>query len=226
MTNPCRLNFKPRALAALTEKLFGLSQLADIYDVRPRGLDPEEFLQYSLDSLGVRLKLGNEQNLDLVPREGPLLIVANHPLGGLEGIALARILLRIRPDLQVLTNELLRRVPELASIFIGVDVLSSDAAGGNVRGVKQVHKHLSRGGAVLIFPAGMVSAIELRDRRIQDRKWNRLAGTVDKALPVRLRAGSRRWLQQRIFLSCRPRSRATANLAAAAATGQQERLQA
>ena len=180
MTNPFRLNFKPRALAALAEKLFGLSQLANMYDVRPRGLDPEEFLQFSLDSLGVSLKLGNEQNLDLVPRVGPLLIVANHPLGGLEGIALARILLRIRPDLQVLTNELLRRVPELAPIFIGVDVLSSDAAGANVRGVKQVHKHLSGGGAVLIFPAGMVSAIELRERRIQDRKWNRLAGQLIK----------------------------------------------
>ena len=80
----------------------------------------------------------------------------------------------------MLTNELLRRIPELAPLFIGVDVLSSDAAGGNVKGVKQVHRHLGEGGAVLLFPAGMVSAIELRERRIQDRKWNRLAGQLIK----------------------------------------------
>ena len=180
MTNPCRLNFKPRILSALIEKLLGLGELGDIYDARPRDLEPEDFLQYTLDSLGVSLGLGNERHLGQIPRQGPLLIVANHPLGGLEGIALARILLRIRPDLQVLTNELLRRIPELAPLFIGVDVLSADAAGGNVKGVKQVHKHLACGGAVLIFPAGMVSAIELRERRIADRKWNRLAGQLIK----------------------------------------------
>jgi len=180
MTNPCRLPFKPRPLAALAEKLLGLSELGDLYDTRPRDLDPAGFLQFALDTFGVSLKIGNEAQLELIPREGPLLIVANHPLGGLEGIALARILLRIRPDLQVLTNELLRRIPELAPLFIGVDVLSSDATGGNIKGIKRVQKHLGAGGAVLIFPAGMVSAIELRQRRIQDRKWNRLAGQLIK----------------------------------------------
>ena len=180
MTNPCRLNFQPRAVAALAEKLLALDQLGKIYDDRPRGLNPEDFLQYTLDALGVGLKINNEQYLGQIPREGPLLIVANHPLGGLEGIALARVLLRIRPDLQVLTNELLRRIPELAPIFIGVDILSSAAAGGNVKGVKQVHTHLRDGGAVLLFPAGMVSALELRERRIQDREWSRLAGQLIK----------------------------------------------
>ena len=180
MTNPCRLNFKPRALAALAESLLGLDQLGEVYEHRPRGLNPRDFLQYSLDSLGVHLHINHGAHLAQIPREGPLLIVANHPLGGLEGIALAAILLRIRPDLQVLTNQLLRRIPELAPLFIGVDVLSSEAASGNVKGVKQVHKHLRGGGAVLIFPAGMVSAIELRERRIQDRKWSRLPGQLIK----------------------------------------------
>ena len=180
MTNPCRLPFKPRPLAALAEKLLGLRELGDMYDARPRGLDPAGFLEFTLDAFGVNLKIGNEAQLELIPRDGPLLIVANHPLGGLEGVALARMLLRIRPDLQVLANELLRRIPELAPLFIGVDVLSRDAAGGNVKGIKRVHKHLDGGGAVLIFPAGKVSAIELRQRRIQDRKWNRLAGQLIK----------------------------------------------
>jgi putative hemolysin len=180
MINPCRLPFKPRILSAVIEKVLGLDRLAQIYDRRPAGCTPHEFLQYTLEALGVSLDLVNASNLEEIPRTGPVLIVANHPLGGLEGVAIAKVIGDIRPDLKVLTNELLRRIPELADIFIGVDVLSSDAAAGNVSSIKQVHKHLKHGGAVLIFPAGMVSAYERGHRRIQDRAWNRLAGQLLK----------------------------------------------
>jgi putative hemolysin len=180
MINPCRLPFKPRILSAVIEKVLGLDRLAQIYDRRPAGCTPHEFLQYTLEALGVSLNLVNASNLEEIPRTGPVLIVANHPLGGLEGVAIAKVIGDIRPDLKVLTNELLRRIPELADIFIGVDVLSSDAAAGNVSSIKQVHKHLKNDGAVLIFPAGMVSAYERGHRRIQDRAWNRLAGQLLK----------------------------------------------
>ena len=180
MTNPCRLPFKPRILSAVLEKALGLDQLGAIYDARPQGCTPHEFLQYTLDALVVSLELINGAVLDELPRTGPVLIVANHPLGGLEGVAIAKVIADIRPDLKVLTNELLRRIPELADIFIGVDVLSSDAAASNVASIKQVHKHLKNDGAMLIFPAGMVSAYEHSHRRIQDRTWNRLAGQLLK----------------------------------------------
>ena len=197
MINPCRLPFKPRILSAVTEKVLGLDRLAQIYDRRPAGCTPHEFLQYTLEALGVSLDLVNASNLEEIPRTGPVLIVANHPLGGLEGVAIAKVIGDIRPDLKVLTNELLRRIPELADIFIGVDVLSSDAAAGNVSSIKQVHKHLKHGGAVLIFPAGMVSAYERGHRRIQDRAWNRLAGQLLKryqatCLPVHVRGTNSR----------------------------------
>ena len=180
MTNPCRLPFKPRIISAVLEKALGLDRLAAIYDARPTDSTPREFLQYTLDALGVSLDLHNEHNLDEIPRTGPLLIVANHPLGGLEGVAIAKVIADIRPDLQVLTNELLRRIPELADLFIGVDVLSSNAATGNVGSIKQVHKHLKNEGAVLIFPAGMVSAYDYSQGKILDRSWNRLVGQLLK----------------------------------------------
>ena len=180
MTNPCRLPFKPRIVSAVLEKALGLDRLAQIYDGRPQGCTPHEFLQYTLDALGVSLDLKNASNLEEIPSTGPVLIVANHPLGGLEGVAIAKVISDVRPDLKVLTNELLRRIPELSDIFIGVDVLSQDAAAGNVSSIKQVHKHLKNDGAVLIFPAGMVSAYEHGHRRIQDRVWNRLAGQLLK----------------------------------------------
>lgn len=180
MTNPCRLPFKPRIVSAALEKLLGLDRLATLYDGRPEGCTSYEFLQYSLEAFDVSLDFVNASNMTEIPRTGPVLIVANHPLGGLEGIALAKVISDIRPDLKVLTNELLRRIPELADIFIGVDVLSSDAAASNVSSIKQVHKHLKNDGAILIFPAGMVSAYEHGHRRIQDRSWSRLVGQLLK----------------------------------------------
>lgn len=180
MTNPCRLPFKPRIFSSLLERALGLHPLGKIYDARPPDCTPHEFLKYSLAALGVTIEVKDALNLDAIPRDGPLLVVANHPLGGLEGMAIAKVIAEVRPDLQVLTNELLRRIPELADLFIGVNVLSSDAAAGNVGGIKQVHKHLKNAGAVLIFPAGMVSAYEFAHRRILDRPWNRLAGQLLK----------------------------------------------
>ena len=180
MTNPCRLSLKPRILASALESLMGLKPLAKVYDGRPPNCDPFEFLDYTLDALGIDIAIDEEALLEEIPKTGPVLIVANHPLGGLEGMAIAKVIGKYRPDLQVLTNELLRLIPELAPIFIGVNVLSSNAAAGNVGGIKQVHKHLKNEGAILLFPAGMVSAYEFSHRRIQDREWNRLAGQLLK----------------------------------------------
>ena len=178
MTNPCRLPVKPRFLASLLERALGLHTLGKIYDETPRGLDPFQFLDHTLDALGVNIEIENPELLQDIPKTGPVLIVANHPLGGLEGMAIARVIGTVRPDLQVLTNELLRLIPELAPLFIGVNVLSRNAAAGNVGGIKQVHKHLKNDGAVQLFPAGMVSAYEFGQGRIQDREWNRLAGQL------------------------------------------------
>ncbi len=180
MSNPCRLPFKPRLVSAVLEKALGLDRLGAIYDARPETKNPSEFLQYTLDALGVTIAVENAEALTAIPRTGPLLIVANHPLGGLEGVALAHVIAAIRPDLQVLTNQLLRRIPELRELFIGVDVLSSNAAIANIAGIKQVHRHLQQDGALLIFPAGMVSTFDRTSRRIQDRGWNRLVGQLVK----------------------------------------------
>ena len=66
-------------------------------------------------------------SLDEIPAEGPAVVVANHPYGGIEGVALADLLMQKRSDVKVMTNEILCQIPELRELFIGVDVLSKDA---------------------------------------------------------------------------------------------------
>ena len=102
--NPFELPFRNRFLARAGEALLGLAPLIRRYAQRPPALDVDAFLDYTLQSLGVQVRVESEGLLDSVPRSGPVLVVANHPLGGLEGVAIARMLLKVRPDLQVLTK--------------------------------------------------------------------------------------------------------------------------
>jgi len=176
--NPFRLPVKPDWLASSVEQLLSLDVLANYYDERPQAAvdetqtEAQRFLDHTMDSIDVAVEVMNRVDMDNVPREGATLFIANHPFGGLEGVAMSRELLKVRPDLKVLTNELLSLIPEFKDLFIGVDVLSDKAAEKNMRGMREVLKHMKRGGALLIFPAGMVSAIETPSFKIKDRPWN------------------------------------------------------
>ncbi|MCH1487912.1 MAG: hypothetical protein L7S59_02965, partial [Pseudomonadales bacterium] len=122
--NPFRNVLKGAFFSSVIERVLGLDRLADIYAKRPLCASPVNFLKHVLDSLKVTLEVSDQrETIKKIPAEGPLLVVANHPLGGLEGVAIASFLLRHRPDTKVLTNALLTKIPELQSIFIGVDIL-------------------------------------------------------------------------------------------------------
>lgn len=184
--NPFRLPLKPRWLSATIERLLCLHRLASVYDSRPNkdATDPaqhaEQFLQHTLTSLNADMVVNNPDALAAIPESGATIFVANHPLGGLEGVAMTQLLLKHRSDLKVLTNELLTEIPEFSDVFIGVDVLSRDATEKNMRGMRQVMKHMRKGGALLVYPAGMVSAINPRTGHIEDRQWNNIAGKLAK----------------------------------------------
>ncbi len=132
----------------------------------------DDFLSYTVDKLNVHSEVINEELLASVPLTGPFIVVANHPLGGLEGILLAKIFLKIRPDLKVLTNQLLTKIPEFEDLFIGVDVLNKNKTRENTQGMRDVAQHLSYGGALLVFPAGTVSRLNLSTMKISDAPWS------------------------------------------------------
>jgi putative hemolysin len=184
--NPFRLSLQPRWLAATIERVLSLHRLAWVYDTRPNqqaeqpAQHADAFMQHTLSALNASLEVNNPHALANIPSEGPVIFVANHPLGGLEGVAMTHLLRQQRPDLKVLTNELLTKIPEFSDVFIGVDVLSKNAAAKNVRGMRQVMRQLQQGGALLIYPAGMVSAINPRNGQIEDRPWSTIIGKLAK----------------------------------------------
>lgn len=153
--------------AALIEKATGLDRLDRIYRARPPALAPAAFVKFALSSIGLGYQLRSGQ-LDDIPAHGPLIVIANHPFGAADGLVLTDLLMQRRGDTLLFANTLLRRIPELAPLIAPVDVFR---AGASLGGIRAALRHLRAGGALLVFPAGEVSRLELRQRRVSDPPW-------------------------------------------------------
>ena len=171
-----------RAIRAVS-KIDVLEQLYNEWLAHSHDNDADKtsaFLDYTLGALNVDSHIIDADHLKDIPKNGSFIAVANHPLGGLEGVLLTQILRRIRPDLKVLTNEILSMIPEFKETFIGVDVLNSDRAKYNARGMRDVARHLSGGGALLVFPAGTVSRISVPSFKVSDAPWNTMIARLSR----------------------------------------------
>ncbi|WP_199438167.1 lysophospholipid acyltransferase family protein [Vibrio owensii] len=157
----------------------GLNQLDKFYAQRPVNADTKTFLRFTLDILGIDYRIAHG-SLDSVPKQGATVIVANHPLGCVEGVILAELLLMVRDDIQILANQYLKTVPELDQLFIGVDVFEGkDAAKSNMKALRAANKHLANGGLLLVFPAGEVSQlVDAKQQRLEDKAWSRSVSSL------------------------------------------------
>ncbi len=166
-----------RVLGKPINRLLGLKELDALYceaiHVNGAAKNGAAFLDRALDKLQVQTRL--TPNLDSVPASGPLVIVANHPYGGIEGLALVRELMRVRPDVKVLANRLLSRVVELDDVSIWVNPFGGEAAQkSNIGAMREALRYVRKGGALLVFPAGEVSHLKARakfDWSVLDPKW-------------------------------------------------------
>ena len=161
--------------------LLSLNGIEKTYQNLPPNLDGGAFIDAVFDAMGVRIRVSAEE-LDRIPKTGPVVVVANHPFGGLEGLALAKMLLTVRPDARIMANFLLARIPELKNLFVFVDPFGgASATGGNVRPLKACLRHLDSGGLLGVFPAGAVSHPRLENGRlaVTDPAWS---GTVARLI--------------------------------------------
>jgi putative hemolysin len=125
-----------------------------------------------------------------IPATGPVVVVANHPYGVLDGVLLTVLLTRVRPDVKVLTNVLLADVPELQHHCIFVDPFDTDrSVESNRKAMREAVAWLQRGGMLAIFPSGEVSQWQMPAAQVADPQWNDTAvrlirRTGATALPV------------------------------------------
>jgi len=177
-----------RLLEGTVEQAFALARLDAMYQALPPSTDCDHFLQQTLDAFHIRVQCPDEA-LQRVPASGATVVVANHPFGALEGVILAQLLRRVRPDVKILANYFLERIPELRDLFISVDPFGGDgAAARNLRPLKQALAHLQSGGLLVIFPAGEVSRRRLDGSAVDPHWYNTVARLVRRTeapvLPV------------------------------------------
>ncbi|MGD8854005.1 MAG: GNAT family N-acyltransferase, partial [Gammaproteobacteria bacterium] len=140
------------------------------------------FLRNVLELFNIRYSV-NQRDLDAIPRKGPVIIVANHPFGGLKGVILAHYLLQQRRDIRFMANYMLERVPELRSLFISVDPFGGASSHAvNLRSVRTSVQWVRAGGVLVVYPSGEVSHWHLSRKQITDPQWSpsvaRLARTT------------------------------------------------
>ena len=117
----------------------------------------ESFWQAAVRMLALRVQF-DRGALENVPRQGPVVIVANHPYGVLDGIVIAWLIEQVRPDFRVLTHALLLRAPEARPNLLAVDFSGTEAAQRiNLDSRAAARQHLENGGCVVVFPAGGIS---------------------------------------------------------------------
>lgn len=156
---------------ALLESITGLAQMDRSYREMTPSLDASDFIDQVLKSLAVRT-LAVQSELQNVPSSGGVIVVTNHPFGGIEGLVMARLLLERRADTKVLANRFLKRVPELSPLFIGVDPFGGlKATRSNVGPLKEALNWVTRGGVLVLFPAGTVSHLRI-GRGVTDPEWS------------------------------------------------------
>ena len=127
---------------------------------RFEALGPAEglaFWQRALDIMGIEVRTPAEQ-VALIPRTGPVVVVANHPHGLVDGLVMARLVMQVRGDFKILTRSLLTGIPEIAYHMVPVPFPheeNSQEKGLEMRRISM--EHLARGGVVILFPAGKVA---------------------------------------------------------------------
>lgn len=150
-------------------KVLKISQLNKIYD-RNKHLEDVTFLNAILNEFQIEFEIDPEE-LKRLPKQGPYITISNHPLGGIDGILLLKLMREHDPDFKIIANFLLHRIEPLKPYIMAVNPFENHKdSKSSVLGLKETLKHLKEGKPLGIFPAGEVSNFE-EDDKIVDKPW-------------------------------------------------------
>lgn len=150
-----------RALIQAIERMGGQRKLRKLYVQHQSSLKSgENFFDAAIRLLRIRVEY-DEAALAATPKTGPVLFIANHPYGVLDGITLTWLATKVRPDTKVLANEVLCQAPEAAGQLLPVAFAPTrEARETNVNSRREALAWLREGHAIGIFPGGGVSTSE------------------------------------------------------------------
>ncbi len=157
-----------RALENVTGRI-SLIKRADGYDREvKRGRD---FWDVMIEKYGLSLDVSGE-GLGSIPTDGPLILIANHPYGILDGLIMGHILSTIRGDFRILANSVFHKAEDLNRIILPVSFdETKEAVKQNLATRKESLRYLNDGGAIGVFPGGTVSTAAKPFSHPMDPTW-------------------------------------------------------
>lgn len=140
------------------------------------------FADFILQGMAAQTIISDEDR-EKIPTEGPVIVVSNHPFGGIEGVVMLSVLMGRRQDVKLMANYILQLIPELRDQFIPVNPFGSkEAAKQNIAPLLESIKWVKEGHMLGVFPAGEVSSIDIKSGRVRDPAWSpTVAGIARRA---------------------------------------------
>ena len=169
-----------RHFVSSIEILLGRNKIEAVYNnLKDEQFNLTTFFSSALKETKITAKYDLEK-LRAVPKTGPLMFVANHPFGVVDGIVLCDMALRVRGDLRIMLHSLLCQDSQLAQFFLPIDFQETkQALKTNIRSKQLALEFLSQDIPVLIFPSGMVStADKFGFGTVRDAPWTTFAAKI------------------------------------------------
>ena len=150
-------------------KILRIDKINDVYN-KHKHLNAMDFLNALLSDLQIEYEIP-EEDLKRIPKEGAFVTVSNHPLGGIDGVLLLKIILDQRSDYKIIANFLLHRILPMKPYIMAVNPFENRKdVKSSVGGFKQAITHLRSGAPLGVFPAGEVST-KKEDDLVIDKQW-------------------------------------------------------
>jgi putative hemolysin len=163
-------------------KVLKISTLNKVYD-RNKHLQDVEFLNAILKDLEIKFEIPKE-DFKRIPKEGAYITISNHPLGGIDGVLLLKLMLEKEPNFKIIANFLLHRIEPVKKYIMPVNPFENHKdVKSSVIGLKETFRHLSDGKPLGMFPAGEVSTYK-DGKLVVDKPWEEGAMKVIRKAEV------------------------------------------
>ncbi len=163
-------------------KVLKISTLNKVYD-RNKHLQDVEFLNAILKDLEIKFEIPKE-DFKRIPKEGAYITISNHPLGGIDGVLLLKLMLEKEPNFKIIANFLLHRIEPVKKYIMPVNPFENHKdVKSSVIGLKETFRHLSDGKPLGMFPAGEVSTYK-DGKLVVDKPWEEGAMKVIRKAQV------------------------------------------
>lgn len=161
-----------RAFVRSVEAVTGSGKLGRLYDeFRAEDDGISTVWERCVRKLGINLDVRGSMARSL-PEEGPVVVVANHPYGVVDGMVICHLVSQFRPDHRILINDVLAGIEDIRPYLLPIDFRETkEAIETNLRSRANAKKYLQQGGVVIVFPAGGVSTARRTFGPAIDAEW-------------------------------------------------------